>query len=93
MLSAHGEFVVKLDVARMAALVAQDQGSPFTMGGRAMREWLVVVGESLAQWRCSRARSAGPRPRNGRRLNRLFLRNGPMQPLPPCRSHAHVHTV
>ena len=50
LLSARGEFVVKLDAARVAALVAQGQGSPFTMGGRAMREWLVVAGESPARW-------------------------------------------
>lgn len=49
LLSARGEFVVKLDAARVAALVAQDQGSPFTMGGRTMREWLVVAGDSLAR--------------------------------------------
>lgn len=50
LLSVRGEFVVKLDATRVAALVSQDQGSPFTMGGRAMREWLVVACESPAQW-------------------------------------------
>ena len=50
LLSVRGEFAVKLDATRVAALVAQDQGSPYTMGGRAMREWLVVACDSRTHW-------------------------------------------
>jgi hypothetical protein len=39
---ARGELVVKLPPERCAQLVADGQGEPFTVGKRAMREWVAL---------------------------------------------------
>ena len=47
----QGELVVKLPSARVADLVADGTGRPFTSGAhRVMRQWLVVAGDDLARW-------------------------------------------
>ena len=51
MLSARGEFVVKLPKARVEALVVGGDGVRFDPGhGRVMNEWLVVAPDSKADW-------------------------------------------
>lgn len=49
MLSAKGEYVVKLPAARVAALAAENVGRPFEVRGKAMKEWLVVTSPK-ADW-------------------------------------------
>ena len=54
LLSVRGEFVVKLDATRVAALVAQDQGSPYTMGGVPCANgwwWLATAAPIGMLWR------------------------------------------
>jgi TfoX/Sxy family transcriptional regulator of competence genes len=47
----RGELVVKLPAARVAELVTRGNGMPFTAGkDRAMREWVVVVGDDPQEW-------------------------------------------
>ena len=47
----RGELVVKLPAARVAELVGKGNGMPFTAGkGRAMREWVVVMGSDPQEW-------------------------------------------
>lgn len=51
MVSARGQFVVKLPQQRVQALEAQGVGTRFDPGhGRLMREWLALAGGSDAQW-------------------------------------------
>ena len=51
MLSARGEFVVKLPRTRVDALVTSGAGVPFDAGrGRLMREWLVLTPRSRGDW-------------------------------------------
>jgi hypothetical protein len=70
MLASGDRFVVKLPRPRVDALVASGDGEPFDPGhGRLMKEWLVVVPTSEAEW-LSLAREAlafvGGRPGVGR---------------------------
>ncbi len=51
MLSARGEFVVKLPVERVDALVASGDGERFDPGrGRKMKEWLALAPASPLDW-------------------------------------------
>ncbi len=51
MLSARGEFVVKLPRQRVDALVAAGDGERFESGhGRAMREWVAINPAAEADW-------------------------------------------
>ena len=51
MLSARGEFVVKLPRQRVDALVAAEDGERFEMGhGRAMKEWVAIHPTAEADW-------------------------------------------
>jgi|SRR5438128_10107880 len=51
MISSKGEFVVKLPMDRVDALVASGTGERFTPGhGRVMQEWLAVPAASSANW-------------------------------------------
>ena len=51
MLSARGEFVVKLPRQRVDALVAAGDGERFEMGhGRAMKEWVAINPTAEADW-------------------------------------------
>ena len=51
MLSARGEFVVKLRRERVDALVASRAGKPFDAGrGRVMKEWLALDPRSREDW-------------------------------------------
>lgn len=60
MLDVYGRFVVKLDAARVAELLAAGVGAPFDDGhGRSMRAWLVLGPEHdwLAHAREARGRA------------------------------------
>ncbi len=46
----HGGLLLKLPAGRVAELIANDDGQPFSTGGnRVMREWVVVT--PAADWR------------------------------------------
>jgi TfoX/Sxy family transcriptional regulator of competence genes len=45
----RGDFVVKVEAARAAALV-DDGCAPLTMGTRVMREWVVIPHDRIAGW-------------------------------------------
>ncbi|MGL4576056.1 MAG: hypothetical protein ACRCV9_14830 [Burkholderiaceae bacterium] len=51
MLTPRGEFVVKLDRARVLELVAAGHGTQFDAGhGRLMKEWFALGDSSSLQW-------------------------------------------
>jgi hypothetical protein len=46
----HGELVVKLPRERVEQLIAAGEGQPFEpMAGRAMKEWVLVENDELAE--------------------------------------------
>ncbi|MEO6116936.1 MAG: hypothetical protein ABIP33_11175 [Pseudolysinimonas sp.] len=52
----HGGLLIKVSAARVAELIANEQGQPFsTGGGRVMREW--VVAAPATDWRALAAES------------------------------------
>ncbi len=51
MLSARGEFVVKLPRQRVDTLIAAGEGTPFESGqGRRMKEWVTINPTAEADW-------------------------------------------
>lgn len=50
MLTAKGEFSVKLPRQRVAGLVESGDGACLSMGARQMKEWFVVSRESALDW-------------------------------------------
>jgi hypothetical protein len=63
-----GELVVKLDEARVNALVAAGRAEPFAPNGRRFREWATIPARRARSWgplldealRCSASRAATP---------------------------------
>ena len=49
-MSHHGRFILKIDEARVAALVAEGTGKPFSPGrGRVMKGWIEIT-DPDADW-------------------------------------------